>query len=167
MKEEWKDIVGYEGLYRVSSLGRVFSVRSGRCLQPYGSGHKNQYLIVDLCVNGQRKHCRIHRLVAEAFLPNPDLLPQVNHINEDGSDNRVENLEWCDARYNNNYGSHKERAAVGHYKPVEQYDLEGNYIRGWISATAAAKELNINQNHISEVCRGKRNTCGGYKWKYH
>lgn len=164
MEEQWKDIVGYEGLYRVSSLGRVFSVRSNRCLQPYGSGsYKNQYLKVDLFVNGQRKKCCIHRLVAEAFLPNPDLLPQVNHKNEDTTDNRLENLEWCTAEYNNNYGTRKQRLSV----PVDQYTTNGEFIKTWIGATAAAKELNINQGHISEVCRGKRNTCGGYKWKYH
>ena len=117
MNEEiWKPIVGYEGLYEVSSYGRVRSLdkydsrncfRKGKVLSPFKDRYG--YLSVVLSCNGKCKTINVHRLVAKAFLPNPDNLPQVNHKNEDKSDNRVDNLEWCDSKYNNNYGTRKDR----------------------------------------------------------
>lgn len=128
MNEEiWKPVVGYEGLYEVSSYGRVRSLDrydSRNCFRKgelmnffYGCG----YLKVVFCKNGIAKKYLVHRLVAQAFIPNPDNLPQVNHIDEDKSNNCVENLEWCDSKYNNNYGTLKERRRetlikIGQYK---------------------------------------------------
>ena len=116
-EEIWKDIIGYEGLYQVSSLGRVRSLdryderncfRKGKVLSP---GIKpDGYLVVVLSCNGKHKTIKVHRLVAQAFIPNPDGLPQVNHKNEDKSNNRVENLEWCDAKYNINFGTARIRS---------------------------------------------------------
>lgn len=119
-EEIWKDIIGYEGLYQVSSLGRV---RSLDRYVKYSNGqihlHKGKvlslvksnlgYLLVSLCCNGKYKSISVHRLVAQAFIENPDNLPEVNHRNEDKTDNRVENLEFCDRSYNNNYGSRKDK----------------------------------------------------------
>lgn len=118
MNEEiWKPVVGYEGLYEVSSYGRVRSLDrydsknrfwKGRILKLSDDGRG--YLDVQLCSNGKVKHHLVHRMVAQAFIPNPDNLPQVNHRDEDKTNNRVENLEMCDAKYNINYGTGLTRA---------------------------------------------------------
>ena len=116
--EIWKDVVGFEGLYKVSNKGNVYSVRrrdsrgikcGGRRLKPTHT--RNGYLKVDLHNNGKRKTKHIHRLVTEAFIPNPESLPQINHIDEVKDNNNVENLEWCDSSYNINYGTRTERVS--------------------------------------------------------
>ena len=116
MIEEWRKIVGYEGLYEVSSLGRVRSLdryderncfREGRILKLYTS--RVGYLRVQLSLNSKKKMYLVHRLVAEAFIPNPDNLPEVNHLDEDKTNNRVENLEFCDRKYNINFGTRKDK----------------------------------------------------------
>ena len=116
MIEEWRTIVGYEGQYEVSSYGRVRSLDrydrmnrfwKGRILNLHtGTGG---YLFVGLSSNGNEKNYLVHRMVAQAFIPNPDNLPQVNHKDEDKSNNRVDNLEWCTSFYNNEYGTRKKR----------------------------------------------------------
>ena len=108
MMEEWKEIPGYEGLYEVSNMGNVRNVRRNTLLRLskdcYG------YTQVSLYKNSIRTGLRVHRLVAQAFLSNPDNLPQVNHKDEDKSNNRVDNLEWCDSKYNLNYGTARIRS---------------------------------------------------------
>ena len=108
MMEEWRAVPGYEGLYEVSNKGNVRNVRRNTLLRLskdcYG------YIQVSLYKNGRRTGLRVHRLVTEAFLPNPDNLPEVNHKDEDKTNNRVENLEWCDHKYNMNYGTRNIRA---------------------------------------------------------
>lgn len=95
---EWKDIAGYEGLYRVSNKGRVFSSRKGAVMKK--SVHRNEYDRISLCKKGRSRHSSVHRLVAQAFIPNPLNLAQVNHINGIKSDNRALNLEWCTLQQN-------------------------------------------------------------------
>ena len=116
MSEEWRPVVGYEGLYEVSSYGRVRSLdryderncfREGRILKLYTS--RVGYLRVQLSLNSKKKMYLVHRLVAEAFIPNPDNLPEVNHLDEDKTNNRVENLEFCDRKYNINFGTRKDK----------------------------------------------------------
>ena len=106
-EEIWKDIPGYEGLYQVSNFGRVKSLRKAIIMSI--RINKKGYSTIGLSKNGVFNRKSIHRLVAEAFLPNPDNLPQVNHKDEDKSNNRVDNLEWCSQLYNNIYGSRMER----------------------------------------------------------
>lgn len=108
-REEWRPVFGYESRYEVSNLGRVRNA-DGHILKPI---KRRGYLCLNFCVNGARKDMKIHRLVAEAFIPNPDELPFVNHKDEDKENNAVWNLEWCTAKYNCNYGTHNLRVSIG------------------------------------------------------
>ena len=126
MSEEWRDIKGYEGLYQVSNYGRVRSVSrivtwKNNQLKTYKSRimkiqQKNGYYTVSLYKDFNSKTIRVHRLVGEAFIPNPDNLPFINHIDENKLNNRVENLEWCTRQYNNNYGSRNHKISVARSK---------------------------------------------------
>ena len=107
MIEQWKEIGGYEGLYKISSFGRIFSLRQGKILKP--RLHPRGYVIIDLYKDKVRRTAKVHRLVANAFIENKDEYDQINHIDENKTNNRAENLEWCDSKYNNNYGKHGSR----------------------------------------------------------
>ena len=107
--EIWMDIKGYEGKYKVSNMGRVYSIRSHKYLAIKNNGRG--YLYVSLWKDNKEKKEYLHRLVARHFIPNPNNLPQVNHKDENKENNSWDNLEWCDATYNNNYGTHTQRAA--------------------------------------------------------
>ena len=156
-----KDIENFEGLYAITSCGKVWSYRRKKFLKP--ATDKDGYLRICLCKDGQRKLCGLHRLVAEAYIPNPDNLPQVNHKDENKANNCLQNLEWCDIKYNNNYGTRNDRMASSKKKPVLQYDLNGNFIRKWPSAADVGKEARSNINHC---LKGRQKTAYGYIWKY-
>ena len=106
--EEWKEIPGYEGLYEVSNKGNVRNVRRNTLLRLTKTNYG--YIRIDLCKNGIKTSLSVHRLVAETFIPHPDNLPMINHKDEDKTNNRVENLEWCDAKYNINFGTARIRS---------------------------------------------------------
>ena len=157
--ERWRDIDGFEGRYRISDHGRVFSLLSKKLLNIYTNSHG--YQCVYLYLDGHYKNFKVHRLVAVAFVPNPYNLPQVNHKNEDKTYNYYTNLEWCSAAYNNNYGTRTLRAAITNARPV--VCIETNII--YWGAREAARQVGIH-NHISECCNGKRKSCGGYHWRW-
>lgn len=165
MEEIWKTIEDYPN-YMISNMGRIKSVWFGkerllRLIMVKG------YLMVNLCKNGKGKKFQIHRLVAQAFIPNPDNLPQVNHKDENPKNNCVENLEWCNAKYNANYGNRIDKIKEKIKKPVLQFDNEGNLVQKWDSATTASKTLKIFKTNISNCMKGRRyKTTGGYKWGY-
>ena len=173
IKEIWKPIEGYNGLYQVSNMGRVKSLERNvvkgkgglykieeKILK--GSKDKDGYLCVNLSKDGKVKTHKIHRLVAQAFLPNPNNLPQVNHRNENKTDNRVENLEYCDSKYNNNFGTRTEKTQ----KPILQFTKNGDFIKKWNSATQIQRELGFYNSHISNCCKGKYKSAYGYEWGY-
>ena len=179
--EVWKDVVGFEGLYEVSDKGNVRGVarkdplgrnRKGRMLKP---GYTSRgYLQVALSKNGKSKTRTVHRLVAEAFIPNPDGLPQVNHRDEDKDNNTVENLEWCDSKYNINYGTRNERHRQARSKKVKATNVKTGEVLTFNSAKEAKKK---GYPGVAAACRGVYNTINGkpggdgrtyrgYRWEY-
>lgn len=163
MQEIWKDVVGFEGSYKVSNLGNVKSLRNGKILIPsITRGYKR----ITLCKNGKIENKVIHRLVAEAFLNNPENYPCVNHKDENKLNNCVENLEWCDIKYNTNYGTCIERRSKNKQKPVNQYDLNMNFIKRYESIKEASNGNYSLYTHIGECCKGKHFSIGGYIWRY-
>ena len=165
-KEIWRDIEGYEGLYKVSNLGRVKSIkfRTERILKPANNGCG--YLYVKLCKNGEQNICLIHRLVAQVFISNPQNLPEINHKDEDKTNNKVENLEWCTTKYNHNYGTINQRIADKHSKTVLQYTKDGNFLQEWKSGYDIERNLGYCHGKISACCPGKQKTSYGFVWKY-
>lgn len=166
-----KDIKGYEGLYGITSCGKVWSYKSNRFLS---LANNNGYMYVTLCKEGRTKQFRVHRLVAEAYLENPNNLPCVNHKDEVRSHNWIDNLEWCDYNYNNNYGQRKEKVSKTRSKRTKLQNQRdyGVKIRcvetGEIfdSQTQAAEKYGLDQGNISRVCRGKAKTTGGYHFEF-
>lgn len=174
--EIWKAIEGYEGLYEISNYGRVKSLDrighggrklKGRILKK--AKNKDGYFVVDLDSHGKRKQFRVHRLVATAFIPNPNNYPCVNHKDENKLNNNVDNLEWCTIKYNSTYGN----AIIKRQKKRNYYSIskrviciETNTI--YDSIGKAAKALKIEKSAISGCCLNKYGykTAGGYHWKW-
>ena len=162
--EQWKAISETGGLYEVSTMGRVRRTSTQKILSQKMQG--NGYLSVHLSINGKLVTRNVHRLVALAFVENPGNHTQVNHINEDKTDNRVENIEWCSPSYNCKYGHRNEKMVESRRRPVVQMDLHGNIITVFQVLNEAGRKTGISPAHICDVCNGKRNTAGGYVWKY-
>lgn len=190
--EIWKDIPGYEGLYKVSSRGRIWSNRNSLYLKP--AVDKLGYFVVILYSAGRRKTIRVHRLVALAFIPNPNSYKEVNHKDENKANNNIENLEWCTRAYNVNYGTARQRAAAniskvkaGHWygtgetkrklaeaaqgntyrrKAVMMCKEDGSPIRIFASIYDAMEATGVNRANIIACCKGRLKHAGEYKWKY-
>lgn len=181
----WKSIKGFNGKYWVSDEGEVRSIDrlveqenrfgsykrliKGQKLQP--KKQNRGYLMVGLSQEGKVKSCLVHQLVAQAFIPNPDNLPEINHISEDKTDNRVENLEFCDRKYNINYGTHTQRVTQKLIngktsKSIIQFDLNGNFVAEYPSLMEAERQTGCFESSICACCKGKRKTSSGYKWEY-
>ena len=175
-KEIWANVVGCSN-YEVSNFGRVKS--KARLVKRKNNRNYiiqerilkqdliKGYYRVSLFINGKIVHKLVHRLMAEAFIPNPQNFPEINHKNEIKNDNRVENLEWCSSKYNCNYGTRTKKINDKLKKPIIQYDMKGNFIKKWDSAKEAALSLNkINGAAINGCCKGKYNQMYGYIWRY-
>lgn len=185
MNEIWKEIEGYEGLYEVSNQGRVRSLdrwaknsasgsvrlSKGRVLKSHTIS--NGYHHVILYKEGEKKDKMIHRLVAEAFIPNPDNKPKIDHINTDKTDNRVENLRWCTQKENCNNPISLEKIS----QPVAQYTLDGELIAVYPSVIEASRQTGGNNVSIHKCCNGgyfdksrgkwvNWTKYKGYVWKY-
>lgn len=182
--EEWKDIKDFEGLYKISNKGRIKalerkvigkfnSVRTikEQYLTPTDNGRG--YMVVALYKNGKRYFKKVHRLVAEAFIPNPENKSEVNHIDGNKKNNYVENLEWvttkenCRHRQDNNLGN-IEAATIAKYKPVIKYDLNtGEELEEFPSAKSAAEAAGSNRSEsVARVARGEKKSYKGYGYKY-
>lgn len=161
MIEIWKDVKGYEGLYKVSNKGNIksFYKSKTRILKP--SKDKDGYLRIDLYKDGKSKTFQLHRLIAIEFIPNPENKPEVNHINEDKTKNNIENLEWATHRENINHGTRTQKCS----KEVYQYDIEGNLIKKWTS-TAECGRNGFTQGIVAACCRGELKAHKNYIWKY-
>ncbi len=192
MEEQWKTAVYdgeiYEGLYKVSNLGKILSLNyrnTGKAELMNPSANTYGYLVVNLWKNGEDKTCLVHRLIAETFLENPENKPCVNHkiegdegktmnmvfFNEDGTiDKERTTIEWVTREENNNYGTHNERVAKANTngklsKRVLQLSLTGELIREWES-TAECGRNGFNQSHVCDCCNGKLPHYKGFCWEY-
>ena len=166
MTEVWCTIKGFENIYEVSDQGRVKSIGYGdvRILRPIRD--QDGYLLVNLYKNGEKKMCKVHRLVAQAFIQNPDNLPQVNHKDENKTNNYVQNLEWCDSKYNNNYGTSNQRRSEKLSKPVLQFTKDGEFVKEWKSMNDIQRNLNYSKGNISSCCTGRCKSAYNFIWKF-
>lgn len=160
----WKRIKGFEDSYLISEDGQVWSIRSEKFLKPRIDRYGYEAVVLSVC--GIPHYKTVHRLVAQAFIPNPNNLPTVNHINEDKRDNRVANLEWMSVADNDNYGIRNEKMAnTKCLSPVEQVFTDGTSKR-YKGVKDAAMQTGINRCCIAKCCKNLRKTAGGYKWRY-
>lgn len=176
-EEIWRPVKGYEGLYEVSNRGRIRSVdrwvtdedgikrfRKGKILKP--GPDKKGYLHVGLGRNGKKRFFLVHRLVAMAWLDNSEGKPQINHIDEDKSNNDVSNLEWTTAKENTNWGTGCKRSAASRSKAVQALDPETGQVVMKYSSTMEAERNGFNSSNISACCLGKCRTHKGFAWRY-
>lgn len=169
MEEIWKPIKGYEGLYEVSNLGRIKTlsryIRNRKMPEKIKKldKSKNGYLRIELSSNKIKRKYLVHRLVAQAFIPNKKNLPCINHKDEDKSNNIVSNLEWCDYLYNNLYNDKQKK----NWKKVKQLNQNNDIINIFESVTEASKRTNILQCRISNCLNNRQKTAGGYHWQYY
>lgn len=160
MEEIWKDIEGYEGVYQVSNFGRVKRVETNRILK--GRKDSKGYLMANLSKNSIVSNKTIHRLVAQAFIPNPENKQDINHIDEDKTNNNVNNLEWSTRKENCNHGTRNERISI----PIIATNLKTGESREFYGTNECARRLGLYQQNITSVLKGRRKHTGGYTFKY-
>ena len=172
LQEIWKNILNYEGLYQISSHGRVkslqkktgFLIRKEHILKPRVKD--NGYLIVSLFKDKQMSNKYVHRLVAEAFIPNPSNYPCINHKDYNKTNNNVDNIEWCSYSQNNTYSNCQVIAGASKRIPILQCDKNGVILKEWECSLRAGQELGFSNSNITACCRGRANTAYGYIWRY-
>lgn len=183
--EQWKDIKDYEGLYQVSNYGRVKSLERAiervtrwgnvdvlRISEKIKKITKNNkgYSTVNLCKNCKSKHYLVHRLVAQAFLSNPEQYNEIDHINENKDDNKINNLIWCTHQYNNTKGIQsregRRKTSKQRMRPVKQYDMYNNLINTYDGIRLAEEKTKVNNRSIIKCCQRKIKTAGGFIWRY-
>lgn len=163
MQEEiWKDVVGYEQYYMVSNTNKLRSKKTGRVLLPHVG--KRKYWVINMHFTSRTDHKlkTMHRMMADAFIPNPENKPWVNHIDGNTFNNDLANMEWSTISENT---EHAYDIGLHKMAPVEQYSLSGEFIRRW-DAVTYTRELGINASNVISVCKGIRKSTGGYIWKY-
>lgn len=176
-EEIWKDVSGYEGLYQVSNLGRIKSLdrivpwKNGKPHHLHGKiisqrDNGNGYVQATLWKQNRQFITYVHRLVALAFLPNQNGLPEVNHKDENPLNNQSDNLEWCEHKYNIKYGTRTAKVTKKRNKAVVQFDQTGKRVGEYCSASDIEKVFGFSQGHISDCCNGKRKSAYGYVWQY-
>lgn len=176
-QEIWRCISDYDGLYQVSSYGRVKMM--GRYKRLWHGAKTfiqprilNQFTVCGYkkvklrSKDGATKMVSVHRLVAESFIPNPQNLPQVNHKDENKTNNCVDNLEWCTPEYNTNYGTGIERCSKAKCKRVVQMSLDGHIVREWESMKSIVNETSFSYSRISQACNKEPNKAYGFIWKF-
>ena len=173
-KEQWKPAKGYEQLYEVSNFGRIRSLdkynslgyfRKGVILKQNVRSKKSKYLRVGLTKNGVRKHVNVHRIVAMTFLDNPMNLPQVNHKDENKCNNHVDNLEWCTASYNANYGTRNQRIIDKNKKPIIGESLDHD-IKIYLDSSRSGDFIGFCHSAITACAKNKSETHKGFVWRY-
>ena len=160
--ETFVKVVGFEK-YEVSNLGKIRNIKSGKILKPWL--HNNGYLMHCLYKNNKSKNLLLHRIVATAFIDNPEEKPCVNHIDENKLNNDLNNLEWCTERENLRHGTRTKRGAEKRCKKVVQLDLNDNVLNVFKSIKQAGQETGVFATSISACCNGKVKSAGGYKWR--
>lgn len=180
MQEDWKDIAGYEGRYQVSNFGNVKSLNwrgTGIAKNLYLKKSNKGYLHVELSDGKSKKSITVHRLVANAFIPNPNNYNEINHKDENTLNNCVDNLEWCTHKYNVSCyflkhpdhalnRKHTEKYGKRINLRVLQFEKNGKFIREWPNSRTAFLETGMSDWGISECCRGNRKSANGYIWRY-
>ena len=169
MKEIWKDIAGYEGLYQISNIGMIKSLCNGKERILKAGNNGLGYMFVYLCNDGKKKMYYIHRLLAEAFIPNPDNLPTVDHIDRNRTNNTVENLRWATQKEqiaNSNRTNQKIAVAKSNSIPVSQYTKSGVFVATYTSGLEAERQTGICNQNISHCLKGRYKSAGNYIWKY-
>ena len=170
--EVWKDVKGYEGLYQVSNLGNIKSLERYTSTGNYVEERMlkqrihSGYYRVNLSRDGTQRTISIHRIVALAFISNPNNYNVINHKDENKENNSIDNLEWCTNLYNLTYGTAIERRVKEKKKEIAQLDMLGNLLRYWHGAIDVQNELGYNQGNIIKCAKGKIKYSNGYKWKY-
>lgn len=162
--EIFKDIDWTNGKYSVSDKGKVKNNITNKILNQ--TPYQNGYLSVTLCAGNKRLKRRVHRLVAEAFIPTEDKTLQINHKDENKLNNNVDNLEWCTGKYNKNYGTRNKRISRRLSQKVRQYSKDGQFIKEYDSIIKASIAMGMkNSSNLNKACNGKQKTCKGYIWK--
>ena len=176
--EIWKPVIGYENYYEVSNKGRIRSLdrvtlfKDGKTRKFCGkiislrAMNNSGYLTVGLHDTGKQKTFLVHRIVAEAFIENPNGYKEINHIDQNKLNNDVSNLEWCTHKENVNHGDEIERGAIKQRRCFRQLDMDGNLIKVWNGFKKMQRETGFERKSVYECCIGKRESYKGYRWEY-